>query len=331
MNCPKCNSPLNEGDKFCQVCGSVINNEPQQTTENQVAPEATAEKAPEVAVTETVTEATPVETAPAQPEAPAPVEAQPAVQPQPVVTPEVPAAPVQPVQQPMNLNQPNTMPAQQPMNPLQEPKKNNTVVIALIGVIVLLLIVVVVLFATSGDDGKEEPKPNTPTTEDPADKPADEPVAKYTTTTVGGYKFKLPEGYYAEEYEGEVVVYDENMNFEAYATAMDGVFDTLDKEGYKAYLTSSGLLNVTYTTKTVNGKNMLIYTADYQGYKVEYVYVKYTATKITGASVVYEYKYDELKETVYDIISNMEVAESSFSSNAGTKLPKVDETTIIKK
>ena len=24
MNCPKCNAPLNEGDKFCQTCGSVI-------------------------------------------------------------------------------------------------------------------------------------------------------------------------------------------------------------------------------------------------------------------------------------------------------------------
>jgi len=30
MNCPKCNSPINEGDKFCQTCGSMINNQPPQ-------------------------------------------------------------------------------------------------------------------------------------------------------------------------------------------------------------------------------------------------------------------------------------------------------------
>mgnify|MGYP006387764691 FL=1 len=121
------------------------------------------------------------------------------------------------------------------------------------------------------------------------------------------------------------------MSFEAYPTAMDGVFDTIDKEGYKAYLTSSGMTNVSYTTKTVNAKNVLIFTADYQGYKVEYVYVKYSATKITGATVVYELNYEKVRDTVYDILTNMEVAESSFSLNAGTKLPKVDVTAVLPK
>ena len=37
MNCPKCNSPLNEGDKFCQVCGSVVEN---------AAPQPMAQPAP---------------------------------------------------------------------------------------------------------------------------------------------------------------------------------------------------------------------------------------------------------------------------------------------
>ena len=43
MNCQKCNSPLNEGDKFCQVCGSIVeNNAPAvqpQPVETPVAPE----------------------------------------------------------------------------------------------------------------------------------------------------------------------------------------------------------------------------------------------------------------------------------------------------
>ena len=326
MNCPKCNSPLNEGDKFCQVCGSVINNEPQQpTTENQVAPEATTEAAPAVA-----------EVAPVPAEAPA----QPAVAPvenQSVVTPEVPAAPVQPVvqPQPMNYNQPNTIPTQQPMNPLQEPKKNNTLVIVLIAIVVVLLIAVVFLFASGNKDDNKETPTNTPTTEEPGDtptdKPADEPVAKYSTVTINGYKFKLPDGYYVEEYEGEIVLYDENMQVEAYPTSLDGVFENIDKEGYKAYLTSNGMTNVSYSTKTVNNKNMLIFVADYQGYKVEYIYVKYSANKITGATVVYGTQYNDYKETIYDIITNMEISDTSFSSNSGSKIPKLDVTAVIPK
>ena len=306
MNCPKCNSPLNEGDKFCQVCGSVVNNEPQQPA---VEP---APAAPQPAVQEVA----PV--AEAQP-APAP-------QAQPVVNnmPQQPAP-----MQPTNYNQPNIMPSAQPMSPTQPPKKNNTIVFVLIGIVAVLLVLVFVLLGT-GDKEEEKPAENTPQTE-VKDEETVEPVAKYTTTTVGGFKFKLPEGYYAELYEGEVVLYDEGMNFEAYVSAIDGNFDEIDKEGYKAYLTSCGLTNVTYSTKTVNGKNMLIFKADYSGYTVEYIYVKYNAAKITGASVVYEYKYDELKDEIYDIITNIEVEESSFSSTTGSKLPEIDMKNVLPK
>lgn len=32
MNCPKCNAPVNEGDKFCQSCGMMINQTPTVST-----------------------------------------------------------------------------------------------------------------------------------------------------------------------------------------------------------------------------------------------------------------------------------------------------------
>lgn len=44
MNCPKCNAVLNEGDKFCPVCGTTIdggvvqNNQPVPETVPQAPP-----------------------------------------------------------------------------------------------------------------------------------------------------------------------------------------------------------------------------------------------------------------------------------------------------
>lgn len=308
MNCPKCNSPINDGDKFCQVCGSVINHEPQPATnvENPV------QEATPVVNEPVVNEQTMVNNMPNQDMN------QPAMNNQPMNYNQQPMPNVQPMNtQPMNNNVP------------QESKKNNTVVIILVAVIVVLLAAVIYLFATSGSDDEKE----TPTTIDkPTTEPTTEPTtAKYTTTTVNGFKFQLPEGYSVELYEGEVVVYNENIDFEAYVDAFDGLYDNIDKEGTKASLTAYGYTNVTYKETTINNRKMLIYTVNYNGYTIEYIYVKYSSTKVTGATVIYNYDYDNVKDTVYEIIAKMEVEDSVYSTTASVKLPEFDMNSALTK
>ncbi len=77
MNCPKCGSPLNPGDKFCQVCGSAV-----ETTTPTVDAQPTPVTQPEVQP-QPVVQPVPVE----QPN-PAP-----AVMPAPMPTPTAPVEP----------------------------------------------------------------------------------------------------------------------------------------------------------------------------------------------------------------------------------------------
>lgn len=292
MNCPKCNSPINEGDKFCQVCGNVLDNQ-------------------QPAVSQPQTTAAPPQT-PVVNEQPVVANIQ-----QPMASPNVNYN-----NQPMN----NAMPMNNQMNAIpQEPKKNNTVVMVLAAIIVILLAVVIYLFISSGN--KEESAPEEKVT--PTEPEKEEVVTvKYTETVVNGYKFQLPEGYHAELYEGEVMLYNNDMDFEAYVQSMDGNYDSINKETAKATFTSYGLTNVTYEEKTINNKKVLIFTGDYYGDKVEYIYIKYSLSKVVGAYVYYEnanYKKDEL----YDILAKVEIESSTYSSTAQNKLPKVDMKSIL--
>lgn len=291
MNCPKCNSPINDGDKFCQVCGNVINN--------------------------------PV---PQEPAAVQPVAATPTVAEQPALNNMQ-----QPTNQGMNYNPAPTpsvqpmgggMPMNNQMSPIpQEPKKNNTLVIILSGLIVILIAVVVFLLISQGDTEKDDngkSDPDTSTTE-----PTKEPVVttKYTETTVNGYKFKLPEGYQAELYNNQVMLYNDDMSFEANVLSMDGSYNSINKEGAKVNFTANGITNVTYEDKTVNNKKMTIFKGIYQGYQIEYVYIDYSLSKVLGAAIVYETEYETVRDDIYDILTQVEIVESSFSSNANSKLP----------
>lgn len=287
MNCPKCNSPINEGDKFCQVCGNVLNSTPQQ----------------------------PVVETPNIVEQPAQMPQQPMPQPMP--------------QQPMYNQQP--MMGQQPnmMNGVQQPKKNNTIVIILAAVIVILLVAVVVLFVTSGkDEGKDGGNTTGGVTENgTGNTGGGEPTPIKTTTTkkVNEYTFELPEGYDADVYQNMVMLYDDNHNFEASVENVSAVYRNVNKEQTKANLTAMGLTNVTYTATTKNGKNMLIYTADYQGYKTEVMYMEYTSTKLIASMIVYNSSVtSSMKDEIYKILTTLKIEDSGYSNTAGTILPNID-------
>jgi len=297
MNCPKCNSPINDGDKFCQVCGNVLqNNQPQQPTVAQ-------------------TTVPPIVEQPAQPVQPQVENVQP-VSSQPVMGP-VPAT------SPM-LNQQATA-------NLPEPKKNNSIVLILAAVIVLLIAVVIYLVVAPKDE-KTTTEDKTSTNTEEKNEPEEEKVVakNYTETTVNGYTFKLPEGYAVELYNDEVVLYNNDMDFEAYVDTIDGSYDTINKEGVKVNLTAAGMTNVKYEEKTINNRKILIYSANYSGYQVEYIYTNYSYNKIVGASVVYQYNYNTVNEKIYDILTKVELKDSSFSSTTGSKLPNINIGSIIK-
>ena len=279
MNCPKCNAPLNEGDKFCQTCGSVI---------------------------------------------------QPTIQPQ-----EQPVAPTvveNNMQQPMTNMAPPVNNVQQiaPVGNIpSEPKKNNTIVYVLLGVIAVLLAGVIFLAVSSGSDDKEKEDKKDDKTEvkEEEKKDEDEVIASnYTKSNVNEYTFELPKGYSAGFYSENVVFYDDDMiDVEGYVSSMNMAYSNIDKELTKANFTSMGITNVSYTEKKVNNKNLLVFSGEYQGYKMEIIYIEYSYTKLVGAEVYYKSSAN-VNSDVYDILGRVVVDDSAFSSNTSIRVPGLQTT-----
>lgn len=279
MNCPKCNAPLNEGDKFCQTCGSVI---------------------------------------------------QPTIQPQ-----EQPVAPTvveNNMQQPMANMAPPVNNVQQiaPVGNIpSEPKKNNTIVYVLLGVIAVLLAGVIFLAVSSGSDDKEKEDKKDDKTEvkEEEKKDEDEVIASnYTKSNVNEYTFELPKGYSAGFYSENVVFYDDDMiDVEGYVSSMNMAYSNIDKELTKANFTSMGITNVSYTEKKVNNKNLLVFSGEYQGYKMEIIYIEYSYTKLVGAEVYYKSSAN-VNSDVYDILGRVVVDDSAFSSNTSIRVPGLQTT-----
>lgn len=298
MNCPKCNSPLNDGDKFCQVCGSVVDN-------------AAPQQAPVVEATPEVVQA------------PQPM-AQPAPMPSPM--PMGQPAPM-PGQVPMN----NQMPmGAVPGGPA---KKNNTIVIVLGVVIALLAILIVVLFVTGGKDddkgGNDTGNTNPGTSETTGDNDKDDDDGKNeeppkvdtsTKTVVGGFTITLPEGYNATMEDDTVIVFDDNNQVQATLQTMDAYLSQVSSTKVKSNMEGIGVTGITSRSYTKNGKQMLIFTGLYQGYTVEFIYANYESGKLIGSVAMYS-MYDTHKENIYDIITKVVVSSSGFTSTPNYPLP----------
>lgn len=324
MNCHKCNSPLNEGDKFCQVCGSVVENAaPQQAPVVEAAPEVVP--TPQESVVEPAAPVDQPAVVPVQqPEVP--VMAQPAPTPGPVPMGQPMPGPVQPAPMPMNN--------QAPMSPIPaEPaKKNNTIVIILGIVIAALVVAVIVLLFTGGsgeenNGGNETGNTNPGTTEtknddDEEEDEKDEPTKVDTTTktVIGGYTLILPEGYSAALEDGTVVVFDDNNQVQATLQTMDALLSQVSAEKVKSNMEGIGVTGVTSKNYTKNGKQMLIFTGTYQGYKVEFIYANYETGKLIGSVAMYS-AYDTHKETVYDIITKATITGNGYSNTANYPVP----------
>lgn len=295
MNCPKCNSPLKEGDKFCQICGTVV-------------------------------DGTGMTGNPMPMQQPTP---QPTVEPMGNPNPTVAGMPmpnqqVQPQQfnQGANVYNPQPDPVQPQMAGSAPAKKSNTLVI-IMGVIIVLLVVVIVIVLLGGK--KDNGGGDTPSNGG-GNTPATPVVQKYTETQVNGYKMNLPKGYTAEtftEVEGyDVIAYDEADDTEI-AIGKIGTYKVKDinKENVKANALAAGYTDVTYKTETINSKQALVYTfKDTNGYKHELIYIESSSTMLLFAESIYydETTYTNEKDNARVIVGSVVYVGSSSSYNSKT-------------
>ena len=322
MNCQKCNSPLNEGDKFCQVCGSIVENnapavQPQPVEEPAVATPEVAPAPVEVAQPTPEVVPTPV------PVADAPMMAQPMNQPMPGPVPMAQPQPAAPMQQAPNA-------------PAQPAKKNNTIVIVLVVLIVGLIIALVVLLATSGKDDNNNGGNNNgnngtveKTDDDDDEETPPTPVDTSTKTIVKQYTFLLPEGYYAAEEDDSVIVFDENDQVQATVESMDALFSQVSAEKVKTNLEGLGVTGITTNTITKNNKKLLVVGGTYKGARLEFIYIEHAPGKIVGSVAIF-IDYNAHKDTIYDIFTKITIAENGYSNSTNFEKPGITLQDAIK-
>lgn len=290
MNCPKCNAPINVGDKLCQTCGCLVQPTPQPTTtEGNVQPTAKVET-PVMASTNNMQ------------------------QPQPSTN------------MPMGMTKHMSSPPQAESAP-QETKKNNIVVYVLLALIAALLVGVVFLIVSSNKE--KEPTRTSNDTDKVVKDDEDEQTniaSNYTKITVNEYTFELPKGYTAGVGRNTVLFYDQNMtDVEGYMDKINMNFSSIDTEKTKANLSNAGITNLTYSTKKINNKNALIYSGNYNGLKVEIIYLDYSFARILAATVYYK-NTSNVQKDVYDILGRIVLDDLAFSSNTDITIPNLDIT-----
>lgn len=289
MKCVYCNNEINEKDKFCQFCGSLV---VKQT------------EAPEVAVPQVAPEPMPV------------VE-------QPVQAPMQPQLPVQqhPQMEPSMNNQPQMVNNyQQPANPIP-PKQGKSgagiVVGILVALVVLIGVIILVLVVTAPKDeakakGKEE--------KEVIDEPV-EVVKKDTTSkvTLGDMTLELPSEISAvENMNGTFLMDKENVIFESSVEKIEYRITQLDPDK-----TSTNIQNnygVAASYRKVDKGYIFSFYKD--GYNYEVVYFDVDGVTIAGGMIVIKdnSKYTNLKEKLYTVYKTVKFETLQTNNNNSFKL-----------
>ena len=281
MNCPKCNSPLNEGDKFCQVCGSVVEN---------AAPQPMAQPAP----------------------MPGPMPMGQPVQPAPMpMNNQMPMGAVPGGPSKKNNTIVIVLGAVIAVLAIivvvlfvsggkDDEKGGNDTGNTNPGT-----------SETTGDKDKDD---------DGGKKEEPPKVDTSTKTVVGGFTITLPEGYNATMEDGSVIIFDDNNQVQATLQTMDAYLSQVSSAKVKSNMEGIGVTGITSRSYTKNGKQMLIFTGLYQGYTVEFIYANYESGKLVGSVAMYS-AYELHKENIYDIITKVVVSSSGFTSTPNYPLP----------
>lgn len=204
----------------------------------------------------------------------------------------------------------------------QSTKKNNAIVYVLIAVIVVLIAVVafLVLNGNKEESPKTDDKEQTETgTTTP--KPEEVTTSKYSETSLNGLKLKLPDGYGVEDYtlEGEkaVLLYGPTDNTIAIIASYKNVsIDNSNIENAKVALKGKGVTDVDGGTTTINGKKAIYFTGVYSNENIEYLFVASSSTTVIYACIIYDEFNPTNQNAFRDIISNVTVESTSFSTTA---------------
>lgn len=331
MNCKNCGSPLIQGQKFCNACGTpcdVVHAQPTPAP----APVAPAET-PVAPVVPTPVEApvAPVAPTPEVPAAPAtPVVEAPVAPAAP--TPEVPAVPVAPVvEAPVAPVAPTAPVAPAPVAPTPvaaAPEKKNSNVLF---VIIVLLLVAVLAFLgkmiweevgkKDGGSGKTTTTVTTTTTTSATTTTTTTTVQVATGNyqTLYGYKFLIPAGYQSMVESDAVVVYNSIAKKQVAATLLSGTIADVQAslENIKAEYVTQGATNVTSGSSTYSGKTYYSVSYTYQGHSFTDYFIELEDGVIYQGCAFYTDVVGEenIKQLVFQVYSGVEAPSSTFAGN----------------
>lgn len=352
MTCKNCGSPLVEGQKFCNACGTPCDVVQAPATPvapaAPVAPAPVAPVAPAAPVTPEVTPVAPVaptpavETpvapvapvapvevaapvAPAMPEAPVAPAAPAPVDPIVTVVP-TPAVPVAPTQAaPVAQEVPSVAPVAQP-----EKKKSNILFI----LIVLLLVAVLVFLGKfildnvnkggSGNSGvKTTEKATTTTTTPTTTTTTQSQIATGKYETLYGYKFLVPAGF-DSQVANDYVMFKSDLKKQLLVSTLYAETVAEFKASFltfKANTEAAGATNVVMSENIYNNKPYVMVEYSVDGIKYNEYYIEVEPGVLYCGAVVLINGYDDgsNKALALGVFDNIVVPTASF---AGTTLPE---------
>lgn len=275
MNCPKCNAVLNEGDKFCPVCGATIDGGVAQN--NQPVPEVTAQTPPVNPVPQPVNQPMP----------------------QPVVNQPTPVGGMAP--QPVKKN--NTI-----------VYVLIAIIVVLVAAVAFLALNGNKEESTKTDD-KEQTETGSSTTPKPEEvatsKYNETSLNGLKFKLPEGYGVED----YDLEGEKAALLYGPNDDTIAAVTAYKNVsINNVNTENLKVTLKGSGFTDVKDEKTTINGKNVISVSGMYAGMNTEYLYVAISPTTVVYACIIYDEFNPTNQNEFRDIISNVTVESTSFST-----------------
>lgn len=318
--CKNCGKQLSDDAKFCDGCGTAI--EEISTPTVEVQPSQPAQEEIEVIDVDAVVSNSSPSTADqtvSQPTIP--------VEPTPVAPVET--TPVTPVDNTSTVM--NQTAVSQPAAPAVPQKKSNTALVVIISVLVTIIVVLLVVIGIKFFGGKNEftssesgntsnnNDPVTTTTEDPKD------TATADTIELSGYEFTIPTGFTSKIVENYIVftnVTDKiqfniavQSNF-SYSTLLAHI-DELKNE-----FTSMGITVLSANQEKVDGKDVLVLSlSDSSGNQNTAIFTS-IGTIDTACSYYINYgtKLDsEVKSTIVNTISKAKAKTSSFAGETETE------------
>lgn len=297
MNCPKCNSPINSGDKFCQVCGNIINNQPQPN----VMPSMVTQNQMQQSMNQMGGNPNQFNNMANQPKKNNTIIY--------LLSGLIVVLIIAVVillytsnnkEDKEDKNKDNEVVEKEEDNeeipPIEDDEEDSEEIPPI-------------------EDDEEDDSEEIPPVEDDVEDD-DNNLIENDGTTIKGVTFNLPSGYMAMEESGKAAFTDIRSSFLSIVMPMEGNYDLLTVNALKAELEKKGYTNLTSVEKTVNGKKMIVFSLKVSSLNTEIIYVKHSPSVILVASIVYVTAPSTAKQDeIYNILASVEIDSTSLSPN----------------